>query len=413
MSFDVTRIRKDFPILLQEIKNKPLVYLDNGATTQKPLQVIESITNCYLNTNANIHRGIYDLSTRMTDAHDMARERTRKYLNANSTNEVIFTTGTTHAVNIVACSFGERYVHEGDEIIVGMFEHHANLIPWMMLCERKKAKLRVIQGTPEGELDITQFKTLLNEKTRLVAIGHVSNVLGTIHPIERIISEAHAVGVPVFIDAAQSIRHIPIDVQKLNCDFLAFSGHKIYAPTGIGILYGKEKFLEEMPPYMGGGDMVDLVDFENYTTNVLPLKFEAGTPNYVNAVGLGEALEYVTNIGLNAIANHEKSILCYATEQMSSIEELKIYGTSKHKSALISFSLRGQLPSDVSTMLNEFGIATRSGRLCSQTTMDFFKISATTRASFAFYNTMEEVDILVDAIKKICRTVPTRSIELV
>ncbi len=398
---NLEKIRKDFPVLNQKINGKDYVYLDNGATTQKPVQVIDSVADFYRNTNSNIHRGVHHLSNLSTKLYEDARAKVRQFINAEKESEIIFTKGTTDSINLVAFSFGERYVSEGDEIIVSAMEHHSNLVPWQMLCERKKAKLRILPFDKSGELEIDKLPALINKKTKLLAVTHVSNSLGTVNPVKEIIKTAHEYHVPVLIDGAQSIQHQKIDVQDLDCDFFVFSGHKIYADTGIGVLYAKEKFLNEMPPYQGGGDMVDHVSLEKTTYLDAPFKFEAGTVNYVGAYSLGLAIDYINNIGIENIAKHEQDLLQYAAEKLSQIDGLTIYGTAKHKTATISFLLKNIHHYDTGMILDKLGIAVRTGSHCTQPVMDFFEITGTVRASFAFYNTFADADRLVEGVLKV------------
>lgn len=397
--FDIQQIRKDFPILNQTVYNKPLVYLDNGASSQKPSAVIEGIKAYYENENANIHRGVHYLSQKATDKYEAARTTIASAINAKHTHEVIFTKGATESINLVAFSFGEL-LNKGDEILVSHMEHHANIVPWQMLCERKGTVLKVIPMHENGTLDMAAFESLLTEKTKLLAVVHVSNTLGTINPIEEMIEKAHQVGAKVLIDASQSIQHQRLDVQKLNCDFLVFSGHKVFAPTGTGILYGKEEVLNAMPPYQGGGDMIDRVTFEKTTYNILPHKFEAGTPHISGGIGLGLAFEYLNSIDFEGAMNHEKALLKYATEKLLSIDGLRIYGTADRKASTISFLIDGAHPFDVGVLLDKQGIAVRTGHHCTQPIMDFYGIPGTVRASFAFYNTFDEVDALHKALER-------------
>ncbi|MFH2141709.1 MAG: cysteine desulfurase [Bacteroidota bacterium] len=401
MALDVEKIRQDFPILQQRVYDKTLVYLDNAATTQKPNAVIDTISEYYSKYNSNIHRGVHYLSEKSTQAYENARQVMQKFINAKSEKEIIFTYNTTTGINLVASSFGEKYLNEGDEILISAMEHHSNIVPWQMLCERKKATLKVVPFYGNGELSMPEFEKLITDKTRLIAVNHVSNTLGTINPIEQIIEIAHKQNVPVLIDGAQGIQHIGIDVQKTDVDFYVFSGHKMYGPTGIGILYGKEKWLEEMPPYMGGGDMIKRVTFEKTIYNDLPLKFEAGTTNYIGAIGLAVAVKYLESAGINDIAEHESQLLAYATKKVSEIEGLKIYGNAKNKSCVISFLLNGIHHFDTGMMLDKMDIAVRTGNHCTQPIMDFYKIDGTVRASFSFYNTFEEIDYLCESIKKV------------
>lgn len=399
--FDVSQIRKDFPILEEKIYGKPLVYLDNGATTQRPLSVIDKMTEYYLRYNSNVHRGVHYLSNKCTDANEEAREIVRKFIHAASTEEVIFTRGTTESINLVAFSFGETFIQEGDEIIVTEMEHHANIVPWQMLCERKKAVLKVVPFNDKGELDMAEFGKLLNERVKLVGVAYVSNVLGTINPVKQIIDAAHAFGAYVLVDGAQAIQHIPVDVQALDCDFFAFSGHKIYGPTGVGILYGKKSLLEQMTPWQGGGEMIKEVRFEKTTYNELPFKFEAGTPDFIGIIGLGEALEYVNRIGLEDIAAYEHELLGYAMEQIRAIPGIILYGDAAEKSSVISFGIEGIHPFDLGTLLDKMGIAIRTGQLCAEPVMQHYGVNAMARASLAMYNTREEIDVFCAGLKKI------------
>ncbi|HOK51929.1 MAG TPA: cysteine desulfurase [Bacteroidales bacterium] len=401
VDFDVQHIRKDFPILHQIVHGYPLAYFDNAATTQKPQCVIDTIVNYYTHLNSNIHRGVHYLSEQSTNLYEEARKTVQQFINAQYSQEVIFTSGTTAAINAVAFSFGERFVKEGDEIVISAMEHHANIVPWQMMCERKGARLKVIPIDNKGEILFDEYLKLLTPKVKLVAVTHVSNVLGTINPIEKIIDTAHNHNIPVLIDGAQSVQHIPIDVQALDCDFFVFSGHKIYGPTGIGILYGKEKWLNEMPPYQGGGDMVDCVTFEKTTYNDLPLKFEAGTTNFIGAIGLAEAIRYLTRIGLDKVGKYENQLLAYAKEKLSSFERIQFYGTAPKKGPVISFLIDGIHPYDTGMVLDKLGIAVRTGTHCAQPLMDFFDIDGTVRVSLSFYNTFEEIDRLTQGIKKV------------
>ncbi len=399
--FDVKKIRKDFPILEQQVYGKPLVYLDNAATSQKPLQVIDCISDCYKNINSNIHRGVHYLSERSSEAYENARSTVQKFVNAKFSHEIIFTRGTTESINLVAFSFGEKYVHEGDEILITAMEHHSNIVPWQMLCERKNAVLMVVPMSESGELNLVEFERLLTPKTKIVSVMHISNSLGTINPIKEIIRKAHSFKIPVLIDAAQSVQHTKIDVQELDCDFLAFSGHKLYGPTGIGVLYGKEDLLNEIPPYQGGGDMIHHVTFEKTVYNKLPFKFEAGTTNYVDAIGLAKGIDYILQIGIYEIAMYEHQLLQYATMKLSTIPGLKIYGNAKYKASVLSFLLENIHPYDTGMILDKLGIAVRTGSHCTQPIMDFYKIPGTVRASFAFYNTTQEIDVLFDGLCKV------------
>jgi len=401
VSLNINKIRSDFPILSRQVYGKPLTYLDNGATTQKPLQVIETVREIQEHENSSIHRGVHYLSEQMTARYEGARETVRAFINARSTNEIIFTAGATASINTVAFSFGERFVKEGDEILVTAMEHHSNIVPWQMLCERKGAYLRVLPFNEEGELEMDQLDRMLGKKTRLVAVTHASNSLGTVNPVEEIIRIAHEKNIPVLIDGAQIVQHGAVDVQALDCDFFVFSGHKIYGPTGIGVLYGKEDLLEKLPPYQGGGDMVDCVTFARTTYNELPFKFEAGTTNYTGAIGMGSALDYVTETGLADIAAYEHRLLSYATEKLSAIDRLRIYGTAREKISVISFLLDGIHPYDAGMILDKMGIAVRTGTHCTQPVMDHYRIGGTIRASMVFYNTLEEIDRLEAAIRKV------------
>jgi len=394
-------IRSEFPILSRKIYGKDLVYLDNGATTQKPRRVVEKIESGYYNGNANIHRGVHYLSQRATDAHEAARETVRQFVNAESATEIIFTRGTTESINLVAFSFGEAFCQEGDEIIVSVMEHHSNIVPWQMLCERKKMTLKVIPMNDRGELLMDDYKALLTSKVKLVAVTHVSNVLGTVNPVQEMISLAHAQNIKVLVDGAQSAPHIRIDVKALDADFYAFSGHKVYGPTGIGILYGKVDILNQMPPYQGGGEMIDQVHFEKTTYNILPYKFEAGTPDFIGSTALAEALNFVDEIGIKRIADYEHSLVSYATEELLKIEGMRIIGTAADKSAVVSFLLGNIHPFDVGTLLDHLGIAVRTGHHCAQPLIERLRIDGTVRASFALYNTPEEVDVLVNGLKRV------------
>lgn len=400
MSFDVNKIRQDFPILSQKVYGKPLVYFDNGATTQKPHVVIDAMTRILAEQNSSIHRGVHYLSEQMTEKYEDARRKAQQFINAEHSQEIIFTSGTTGSINAVAFSFGERYIRPGDNIIISGMEHHSNIVPWQMMCDRKGAKLKVIPFDDNGELQLDEFKKMLTDKTRMVAVNQVSNSLGTINPIKEIIELAHAAGARVLIDGAQGIQHTTMDVQALDCDFYAFSGHKMYGPTGIGVLYGKEKLLYDMPPYQGGGDMVDCVTFEKTSYNDLPFKFEAGTSNYVGGIGLGVAIDYIKSVGIENIAHQEHELLVYATKQLSQIEGLRIYGQAKHKISIVSFLLGQIHPYDIGMILDKMGIAVRTGTHCTQPLMDRFEIEGTIRASMAFYNTFEEVDRLCEALQK-------------
>lgn len=401
--FDVNQIRKDFPILREQVYGKPLVYLDNGATTQKPRRVVEVMSEYYLRYNSNVHRGVHYLSNRCTDANERARAVVRDYIHAGETEEVIFTRGTTESINLVAYTFGEAFIHAGDEIVVTEMEHHANIVPWQMLCERKGAELKVVPFKDNGELDMEAFAGLMNGRVKLVAVAYVSNVLGTVNPVKRIIDAAHAVGAYALVDAAQAIQHIPIDVRELDCDFLAFSGHKIYGPTGVGVLYGKRELLEQMPPWQGGGEMIKEVRFEKTTYNELPFKFEAGTPDFIGVIGLGEAIEYVKSVGLDEIAAHEHGLIAYAMERIRQVPRIILYGDAPGKSSVVSFGLEGMHHFDLGTLLDKMGIAVRTGQLCADPVMSHYGVTGMVRASLAMYNTEEEIDALCAGLKKIER----------
>lgn len=399
--YDINKVREDFPILSRQIYGKPLVYFDNGATTQKPLCVLDAMRNEYLNVNANVHRGVHYLSQQATDLHEAARETVRKFINAPKVEEVIFTRGTTESLNLVVSSFGDRFLSEGDEVIVSVMEHHSNIVPWQLLAAKKGIAIKVIPMTDEGDVIMEEYEKLFNERTRIVSITQVSNVLGTINPVKEMIRIAHEHDVPVMVDGAQSTPHMKVDVQDLDCDFFAFSGHKIYGPTGIGVLYGKEKWLDEMPPYQGGGEMIESVSFEKTTFEKLPFKFEAGTPDYVATHGLATALNYVTELGLDNIYAHEQELTRYAMEQMKEIPGMRLFGTSQHKDAVISFLVGDIHHLDMGTLLDRLGIAVRTGHHCAEPLMHRLGISGTVRASFALYNTKEEVDALVAGIKRV------------
>lgn len=398
--FPVEKIRKDFPILSRKINGKPLVYLDNAATSQTPQQVIDVIVDYYSNYNANIHRGVHSMSQEATDKYEQARRTIQSHFNAKHAYEIIFTSGTTHAINLVASGFS-TILKQGDEIIVSALEHHSNIVPWQMLCEKTGAILKVIPMNLEGNLIMSDYDQLLSDKTKLVFVNHISNALGTINPIEDIIKKAHGVGAAVLIDGAQACPHLKPDVQALDVDFYVTSAHKICGPTGVGMLYGKEEWLQKLPPYQGGGEMIAEVSFEKTTYADLPHKFEAGTPNICGGIAFGAALDYMNAIGFETIANYEHELLDYATEQLLEIEGLKIYGTSKNKTSVISFNLQGIHPYDVGTLLDKMGIAVRTGHHCAQPIMDFYKIPGTVRASFAFYNTKEEIDTLISGLRKV------------
>ena len=395
---DISKIRKDFPILDQNVNGKPLIYFDNAATSQRPIQVIERMNEFSLRTNANIHRATHYLANKTTEAFEASRETVRQYINAGEPEEVIFTHGTTESINLVAFSFGEAFINAGDEVIVTEMEHHANIVPWQMMCERRGAILKVLPFNDNGELLIDQLDSLITDKTKILAVAHVSNTLGTINPIREIILKAHLKNVPVLIDGAQAAAHFKIDVQDLGCDFYAFSGHKIYGPTGIGALYGKRKWLDQMQPFMGGGEMIDRVTFAKTTYNQLPYKFEAGTPNYVGAIGLAAAIKYIQSQDNQALDAYERDLLTVATEKLKQIEGLRIYGEAPSKAAVICFNIEGIHPFDLGTLLDQMGIAVRTGRLCADPVMDHYGVENMVRASFAFYNTFEEIDAFYNAL---------------
>lgn len=398
--YPIDRIRQDFPILSREVNGQPLVYLDNGASTQKPRQVIDAISSYYSDINSNIHRGVHYLSQAATDAYEVSRKKLQKFIGAAHDHEIIFTSGTTAGINLVAHSFGKAFVKAGDEILISEMEHHSNIVPWQMLCEEKGAVLRVVPMDENGVLDLEAYASLLNEKTRLVSITYISNSLGTVNPVRELIRLAHAKDIPVLLDAAQVVQHHAIDVQELDVDFLVFSGHKMYGPTGVGILYGKEKWLNAMPPYQGGGDMIKQVTFEKTTFNELPFKFEAGTPNIEAGICLGDAVDYIQNIGLDRIEAYEEDLLRYGTERLLEIEGLRIIGTAPQKSGVISFLLGNVHPYDVGVILDKLGIAVRTGHHCTQPIMDKLGIPGTVRASFGMYNTRAEIDALVEGVKR-------------
>ena len=400
-SFDVERFRSEFPILEREVNGKRLVYFDNAATTQKPRTVLDAISKYYTEANANVHRGVHFLSQLATREYEDARVRAKRFINAADTTEIIFTSGTTESINLVASSFGQRYVGEGDEVVISEMEHHSNIVPWQMLCERTGAKLKVIPINDDGELLLDEYERLLGPRTKLVAVVHVSNALGTVNPVKQIIEIAHSRGIPVLLDGAQAAPHIKVDVRELDCDFYALSGHKMFAPTGIGVLYGKADLLEAMPPWQGGGDMIASVSFEKTTYNTLPYKFEAGTPHIEGAIGLGAAIDYLNGIGLDRIAAYEHELLDYATELIGSIRGVRLVGTAREKAAVLSFMIGDVHPHDVGTILDQDGIAIRAGHHCAQPVMTRFGVPATVRASFAFYNTKEEIDALASGIGRV------------
>ncbi len=398
---DITKIREDFPILGRTVYGRPLVYLDNAATTQKPRCVVDAITEEYYSVNANVHRGVHFLSQQATELHEAARETVRRFINARSTNEIVFTRGTTESINLLASSFGEACMTEGDEIIVSTMEHHSNIVPWQLLRERRGIVIRVIPMSDDGRLLLDEYERLFNERTRLVCVAHVSNVLGTVNPVRQMIATAHAHGVPVLIDGAQSVPHMAVDVQALDADFYAFSGHKVYGPTGVGVLYGKEKWLDRLPPYQGGGEMIQHVSFERTTFNELPYKFEAGTPDYIGTHALATALDYVSNLGMKDIEAYEHELTRYATERLQAIEGMRIFGTTPDKGSVISFLVGDIHHFDLGTLLDRLGIAVRTGHHCAQPLMERLGIEGTVRASFSFYNTREEVDALVAGIERV------------
>jgi len=398
---NLEKIRSEFPILDEKIYSKPLIYFDNGATTQKPQCVLDRINYGYEHLNANIHRGVHFLSQQATAAHENARKAVCDFLGANKREEIVFTRGTTEAINLVAFSFGEAFCKEGDEVVISVMEHHSNIVPWQMLCERKKMKLRVIPMNENTELDLEVYKSLLNERTRIVSVTHVSNLLGTVNPVKEIIEIAHERNIPVLIDGAQAVPHIRVNVKELDADFYVFSGHKIYAPTGIGALYGKEKWLNAIPPYQGGGEMIATVTFEKTTYNELPFKFEAGTPDYIGSTALAEALRYVKEIGIENIAAYEHELTEYATKRLLEIENMRIIGTAAEKSAVVSFLVGSIHPYDVGMLLDRLGIAVRTGHHCAQPLSDSLGIPGTIRASFSFYNTKEEIDTFIEALKRV------------
>ncbi|MDO5571948.1 MAG: cysteine desulfurase [Bacteroidales bacterium] len=398
---DINEIRKDFPILEKKIYNKPLVYLDNAATTQKPISVVQKIEDGYYNANANIHRGVHFLSQEATEAHEQARQKVADFLNANSSKEIIFTRGTTESINLVVSSYGEAFLKKGDEVIVSQMEHHANIVPWQMLRDKIGIVIKVIPLNSNQELDIEEYKKLITDKTKFVSISHVSNVLGTINPVKEIISIAHLNNIPVLVDGAQSVPHIKIDIKELDADFFVFSGHKIYGPTGIGVLYGKEKLLDNMPPYQGGGEMIANVSFEKTTYNELPYKFEAGTPDYIGSTALSTALEYIEKIGIDNIAHYEHELLSYATSELLKISGVKIFGNAKEKSSVLSFLIDGIHHYDMGLLLDKQGIAVRTGHHCAQPLMTYLGVEGTVRASFSFYNTKDEIDIFIKGVKRV------------
>lgn len=401
--YDIQKIREDFPILDREVYGKPLIYLDNGATTQKPRQVVEAITDEYYSVNANVHRGVHFLSQQATELHEASRETVRRFINARSSNEIVFTRGTTESINLLASSFADSQMKEGDEVIVSVMEHHSNIVPWQLQAARKGIVLKVIPMNDRGELLLDEYEKLFSERTKLVSFAHVSNVLGTVNPAKEMIATAHAHGVPVLIDGAQSVPHMKVDVQDLDADFFAFSGHKIYGPTGVGVLYGKEEWLDKLPPYQGGGEMIQSVSFEKTTFNELPFKFEAGTPDYIGTTALAKALDYVSAIGMENIAAHEHELTLYAMQRLKEINGMRIFGEAEHKSSVISFLVGNIHHLDMGTLLDRLGIAVRTGHHCAQPLMIRMGIEGTVRASFGLYNTKEEIDMLAAGIERVSR----------
>ncbi|MBQ4386692.1 MAG: cysteine desulfurase [Prevotella sp.] len=401
MTYDINKVRADFPILQREVYGRPLVYLDNAATTQKPLCVLDAMRNEYLNVNANVHRGVHYLSQQATDLHEAARERVRAFINARKTEEIVFTRGTTEAINLVAATFCESQMKAGDEVLVSDMEHHSNIVPWQLEAQRRGIVVKHLPINDTGELMLDEMGDFLSERTRLVSIAHVSNVLGTVNPVADIVRQAHERDIPVMVDAAQSAPHMKIDVQQLDCDFLAFSGHKMYGPTGIGVLYGKEEWLEKLPPYQGGGEMIDKVSWQRTTFERLPFKFEAGTPDYVATHGLATAIDYLEGIGLNAVKAHEEELTRYCMEQLQTIDGMRLFGTAPDKDAVVSFLVGDIHHLDLGTLLDRLGIAVRTGHHCAQPLMARLGISGTVRASFALYNTREEIDVLVAGIRRV------------
>jgi cysteine desulfurase/selenocysteine lyase len=406
MSYDLEKIRQDFPILQRQVYGRPLVYLDNGATTQKPRCVVEAMTEEYYNVNANVHRGVHFLSQKATDLHEQSRETVRRFLNANSVNEIIFTRGTTESMNLVASCFSEAFMQEGDEVIISTLEHHSNIVPWQLAQNRKGIKLRVIPITDEGNICLDEYEKLFTNRTRIVSVAHVSNVLGTINPVKEMIEIAHAHGVPVLIDGAQSTPHMAVDVQQLDCDFFAFSGHKMYGPTGVGVLYGREKWLDRLPPYMGGGEMIKRVSFEQTTFNELPYKFEAGTPDYIATTGLAQAIDYVGQLGMDCIEAHERDLAQYAVSRLQQIPGMHMYGPMAYGAegaGPLSFNVEGIHHLDMGTLLDRLGVAVRTGHHCAEPLMHRLGVDGTVRASFGLYNTRAEIDVLASSIERVCK----------
>lgn len=406
MSYDLEKIRQDFPILQRQVYGRPLVYLDNGATTQKPRCVVEAMTEEYYNVNANVHRGVHFLSQKATDLHEQSRETVRRFLNANSVNEIIFTRGTTESMNLVASCFSEAFMQEGDEVIISTLEHHSNIVPWQLVQNRKGIKLRIIPITDEGNICLDEYEKLFTNRTRIVSVAHVSNVLGTINPVKEMIEIAHAHGVPVLIDGAQSTPHMAVDVQQLDCDFFAFSGHKMYGPTGVGVLYGREKWLDRLPPYMGGGEMIKRVSFEQTTFNELPYKFEAGTPDYIATTGLAQAIDYVGQLGMDSIEAHERDLAQYAVSRLQQIPGMHLYGPMAYGAegaGPLSFNVEGIHHLDMGTLLDRLGVAVRTGHHCAEPLMHRLGVDGTVRASFGLYNTRAEIDVLASSIERVCK----------
>lgn len=401
--YDINKVRADFPILSRTVYGKPLIYLDNAATTQKPLCVLDAMRNEYLNVNANVHRGVHWMSQQATDLHEAARETVRKFINARSASEIVFTRGTTEGLNLVAATFADEFLGEGDEVIVSTMEHHSNIVPWQLQAAKKHFKLRVIPMSDKGELLQDEYEKLFNEHTKFVSITHVSNVLGTVNPVKQMIKTAHEHGVPVMVDGAQSAPHFKVDVQDMDCDFFAFSGHKMYGPTGVGVLYGKEAWLDKLPPYQGGGEMIEHVSFERTTFEKPPLKFEAGTPDYVATHGLATAINYINSLGIDNIEAHEQELTCYAMQRLGQISDMRIFGHAGHKDAVVSFLVGNIHHMDMGTLLDHLGIAVRTGHHCAQPLMDRLGVLGTVRASFALYNTKEEIDALAEGIERVAK----------
>lgn len=401
--YDIQKIRTDFPILSREVYGKPLVYLDNGATTQKPRMVVDAISDEYYSVNANVHRGVHFLSQQATELHEASRETVRKFVNARSTNEIVFTRGTTESINLLASCFGEEFMQRGDEVIISVMEHHSNIVPWQLLAAKKGIAINVVPMNDKGELLQEEYKNLFSERTKIVSLAHVSNVLGTINPVKEMIAFAHKQGVPVLIDGAQSVPHMPVDVQELDTDFFVFSGHKVYGPTGVGVLYGKEEWLDKLPPYQGGGEMIQSVSFEKTTFNELPFKFEAGTPDYIGTTGLAKALDYVSLIGMDKIAAYEHELTLYGMQRLKEVPGMRIFGEAEEKGSVISFLVSDIHHFDMGTLLDRLGIAVRTGHHCAQPLMQRLGIEGTVRASFGLYNTREEIDALVAGIERVCR----------